>query len=154
MVIIQAQTKVLDLKFLLSSLETYEDRFLHYCCSPKKGQTLALQGCGGGKMVYLDKDQLKQVEYLFDQSSKGVHVLFQNEDIKRVLSSPTEDMDFFTFENVERIQTLLSNFVAQESLQAKLGFLEDLDQETYDLLLRTYFNIVENSIFEQCPERH
>ena len=105
-------------------------------------------------MVYIDKEQLKQVEYLFNQSAQGLHLLFDNANIRRVLSQPTEDMDFFTFENVDRIQKLLSDFIAKETLQQKLEFLEKLDQETYDLLLRTYFNIVENSIFEQGKQKH
>jgi len=105
-------------------------------------------------MVYLDKDQFKQVEYLFNQSAQGVHVLFDNADIRRVLSRPTEDVDFFTFENVEKIQNLLFKFVSQSSLEEKKAFLEKLDPETYDLLLRTYFNIVENSIFEKAGFKH
>jgi hypothetical protein len=105
-------------------------------------------------MVTIDKDQLNEVEYLFNQSAQGVHILFDNANIRRVLSKPTEEMDFFTFENVDRIQKLLGDFIAKNSIKAKMEFLEKLDQETYDLLLRTYFNIVENSIFEQGNLRH
>ena len=102
----------------------------------------------------IDKAQLDQVEYLFSQSAQGHHVLFDNADIRRVLSRPTEEMDFFTFENVDRIQKLLGDFINQNSLPAKRIFLERLDVETYELLLRTYFNIVENSIFERETLRH
>ena len=105
-------------------------------------------------MVYIDKDQLEQVEYLFNQSAQGLHVLFDNASIRRVLSRPTEEMDFFTFENVDRIQKILSDFVSKNTLQAKRDFLDNLDRETFELLLRTYFNIVENSIFEQNLPRH
>lgn len=105
-------------------------------------------------MVYIDKNQLNEVEYLFNQSAQGLHLLFDNENIRRVLSSPTEDMDFFSFENVQKIQKILSDFIAKSSLQSKMEFLENLDQDTYDLLLRTYFNIVENSIYEKGPEKH
>lgn len=105
-------------------------------------------------MVQIDKDKLEEVEYLFSQSAQGLHVLFDNEDIRRVLSRPTEEMDFFTFENVDKVQKLLSDFIARETLQAKKDFLSRLDQETHDLLLRTYFNIVENSIFEQANLKH
>ena len=105
-------------------------------------------------MVYIDKNQLEQVEYLFSQSAQGLHILFDNADIRRVLSQPTEELDFFTFENVDRIQKILSEFVGKSSLRAKMDFLEKLDQDTYDLLLRTYFNIVENSIFEQGSLKH
>ena len=105
-------------------------------------------------MIQIDKDKLEEVEYLFSQSAQGLHVLFDNEDIRRVLSRPTEEMDFFTFENVDKVQKLLSDFIARETLQAKKDFLSRLDQETHDLLLRTYFNIVENSIFEQANLKH
>ena len=105
-------------------------------------------------MPNISKDQLEQVEYLFNQSAQGHHVLFDNANIRRVLSHPTEEMDFFSFENVDRIQKLLSEFIEKNTLQAKRDFLEKLDAETYDLLLRTYFNIVENSIFEQNPSKH
>ena len=105
-------------------------------------------------MVYINKDQLKEVEYLFNQSAQGLHVLFDNASIRRVLSKPTEEMDYFNFENVNRIQHILSEFISKESITEKKAFLETLDQDTFDLLLRTYFNIVENSIFEQGNLKH
>ncbi len=105
-------------------------------------------------MVYIDKEQLKEVEYLFNQSAQGYHVLFDNREIRRVLSRPTEEIDFFSFENVQRIQKILSEFIAKGSIQSKMDFLENLDRETYDLLLRTYFNIVENSIYESGSDKH
>ncbi len=105
-------------------------------------------------MVYIDKHQLNEVEYLFNQSAQGLHVLFDNASIRRVLSTPTEDMDFFSFENVQKIQKILSDFIAKGSIKSKIDFLEQLDQDTYDLLLRTYFNIVENSIYEKGSEKH
>jgi hypothetical protein len=106
-------------------------------------------------MVYLGKEQLAQVEYLFDQSANGVHILFDNETIRRVLSVPTENLEFFTFENSTRIQKLLSDFISKPSLKEKRNFLQTLDQETYDVLVRAYFNIVENSIFSKVNKlRH
>jgi hypothetical protein len=105
-------------------------------------------------MVYIDKDQLKEVEYLFNQSAQGYHILFDNKEIRRILSRPTEDLDFFSFENVQKIQKILSDFIAKTSIQSKQDFLERLDKETYELLLRTYFNIVENSIYESGSEKH
>jgi hypothetical protein len=105
-------------------------------------------------MAYIDKEQLDQVEYLFNQSAQGLHLLFDNDDIRKVLSQPTEELDFFSFENVDRIQKLLGDFITKTSLEAKREFLEKLDRETYELLLRTYFNIVENSIYEQDRLKH
>lgn len=120
--------------------------------------TLKLKSLSVGKeadrLVYLTEDVLEHVEYLFRQSARGVHFLFSNEDIKRVLSLPTEDMDFFSFENVEKVQRLLTEFLEKKSLRAKQDYLSKLDQTTHDLLLRTYFNIVENSIFESEDLKH
>jgi hypothetical protein len=105
-------------------------------------------------MAYIDKEQLDQVEFLFSQSAQGLHLLFDNADIRRILSQPTEEMDFFTFENVDRIQKILGDFINKTSFEAKREFLGKLDRETYELLLRTYFNIVENTIYEQDLLKH
>ena len=105
-------------------------------------------------MVYIDKNQLSEVEYLFNQSAQGLHILFDNANIRRVLSQPTEEIDFFSFENVQKIQKILSDFIAKSTIKSKMDFLDNLDQGTYDLLLRTYFNIVENSIYEKGSDKH
>jgi hypothetical protein len=99
-------------------------------------------------MVYLEKDQLAQAEYLFAQSANGLHLLFDNDTIKRVMSRPA-DKDHFSFENSQKVQKILSEFISKPGLKEKKAFLQTLDLENHDLLVRAYFNIVENSIFEK-----
>ena len=90
--------------------------------------------------------QLKEVEYLLGQSMNGIHHLFDHDRIAEILSKPTEEMDFFNFENIEKIQDLLNDFISKDSIIARQRFLSNLDQDSYEILVRTYFHIVENSL--------
>lgn len=84
----------------------------------------------------------------------GIHLLFDNETIARILKTPTEEMDLFHFRNLEKIQELFTRFVQNESLQEKQMWMESLDQESFEMLLRTYFHIVDNSIYAAEGDRH
>ncbi len=84
----------------------------------------------------------------------GIHLLFDNETIARVLSVPTEELDLFDVQNQDKIQDLFTQFVEQKSFGEKRDFLESLDTASYELLLRTYFQIVETSLFAADSSRH
>jgi hypothetical protein len=84
----------------------------------------------------------------------GIHLLFDNQTIAEVLKKPTEDQELFAFQNLDRIQDLFSQLVQNESFEEKVDFLENLDAEGFELILRTYFHIVENSLFASTDVRH
>lgn len=105
-------------------------------------------------MIEISKSSLKQIEYLFEQSAQGIHLVFDHSLIAEVLRTPTENMDFFTFENMKAVQDLLAEFVKRETLPAKLDYLSNLKRDQLELLIRTYFNIVENAIFEATDYKH
>lgn len=84
----------------------------------------------------------------------GIHLLFDNETIARILRIPTEEKDLFHIKNLDRIQELFTEFVQNESLQQKRMWLESLDPESYEMLLRTYFHIVDNSLYAAETDRH
>lgn len=84
----------------------------------------------------------------------GVHLLFDNETIKRVMAKPSEETDLFHFKNLPRVQDLFTRFVEAETFHDKQEFLESLDQESFEILLRAYFQIVDNSIFASDSNRH
>ena len=102
----------------------------------------------------LEEKNLEEIESLLSQSLKGIHYLFKNEDIKRILNKPTEDIDFFSFSNMDKIQDLFTDFIECETLQAKEDYLRNLDSDSYEILLRTYFHIVENTILASSPHKH
>ena len=94
------------------------------------------------------------MESLLVQSMHGVHHLFDNDNIKKILRTPTEELDFFSFDKIDRIQDLFSTFMEIESFEAKKAYLSKLNEEEYEILVRTYFHIVESSILASTPSRH
>ncbi len=104
-------------------------------------------------MNIADKN-LDELEFLLSQSMNGIHLLFDNQTIARVLKRPTEELNLFSFENLDRIQGLLIDLIQKNSVAAKQCFLDSLDTESYEMLLRTYFQIVDNSLLTVTEDRH
>jgi len=91
---------------------------------------------------------MEQMEYFLAQSANGIHFLFDHESIVEILKRPTVDKEFFTLENVCRIQDILEELLEHRGFFDKLNYMRLLSKQDYELLVRSYFNIVENSIFE------
>lgn len=104
--------------------------------------------------MQISESHLDQIEHILAQSMNGIHLLFDNQTIAQVLAIPTEDEELFAFQNLDRIQDLFSQLVQQESFEEKVEFLRALDVEGFELVLRTYFHIVENSLFASSDVRH
>lgn len=98
--------------------------------------------------------QTAQIEYLIHQSSLGVHFLFSRRDVSRVMMVPTDEKEFFTLKNMERVQKLLTTFLEKPSLHAKERFLNSLSPVERDLMIRAYFHLVENTILSNTDFRH
>ena len=94
----------------------------------------------------IEESQLDGIENLLTQSMRGIHLLYDNGTIAKILQKPTEEIEFFTIDNLGRIQDLFSKLIELESFEKKQSFLNSLDPESFEILLRTYFHILENSI--------
>jgi hypothetical protein len=101
-----------------------------------------------------EKAKTAQIEYLIHQSTLGVHFLFDKNDVARVLKTPTDEKEFFTLKNMERVQNLLTSFLEKPTLQAKELFLGELPQAERDLMIRAYFHLVENTILANFDLKH
>jgi hypothetical protein len=108
----------------------------------------------GGSLIYINQDQLKQLESLLSQSTMGIHLLFERPRIAAILKNPTEAQEFFSFENLNRVQSILGEFLQKASFEEKQRYLTDLDDQSYEILVRSYFNIVENTILEATKDKH
>ena len=106
------------------------------------------------KDLRISDSHLDEIEYLLAQSMNGIHLLFDNETIARVLKTPTEEKVLFHNRNLDKIQGLFAEFVQQETFHQKQQFLSSLDNESFELLLRTYFHIVDNSLLAEEFNRH
>lgn len=104
--------------------------------------------------MQISETHLDHIEHLLAQSMNGIHLLFDHVSIAKVLRTPTEEAELFKLDNLEKIQNLFSELVERDSFADKRDFIESLDTDSYELLLRTYFHIVDNSMYAASTMRH
>ena len=103
-------------------------------------------------MIYVSQDQLTQVEYLINQSKLGNHVLFETEVLKEALNRLPPDS--FSEADAYSVEHHLENIILKPTLAEKRAYLKKLDSHTFDLVIRTYLNIVENNLLENAEVHH
>ena len=104
-------------------------------------------------MADLTYDCLEQMDNLILQSSKGVHLLFDKEDIVEAFNKNCNE-DEKNFDKLRKIQEVLYNFISLKNYSEKQNFLKTLSRSEYSLLIRAYFKIVENSMRVKVKTKH
>ena len=103
----------------------------------------------------IEKKELREIEFLFAQSTKGLHLLFDDhKKLTDILSTPTKEKLFFKSGNIEKIKELFSALVSKKGFQEKQSFLNNLNAEQFEILVRAYFHIVDNTILTQKKMIH
>lgn len=97
--------------------------------------------------------QIAELEKFLNQSIRGFHHLFDKEKITEILKTPTEELDFFTIENMETIQKLFNELIKKDTMQEKQAFIESLDERKFEILLRTYFHIVDSTMVSSAEHQ-
>ena len=106
-------------------------------------------------MIYIDKSQLDQIEYLLGQAVQGNHVLFD----PALLRKAFQTSDFsgrapLSEEEAYAVEHHIEKLLALPSLPQKRAYVEKLDAQTLDQVVLAYFNIVENTLYEKDSVRH
>ncbi len=94
------------------------------------------------------------MEALLRHSALGVHILFDNEVIAKALKDGNCEKDFFDFGKMKKVQDSMTELIGKKSYFDKMDFLRQLDSESYEMLIRTYFHIVENAVRSANTESH
>ena len=97
---------------------------------------------------------LERMESLLKQSAMGIHILFDNQAIAKVMSQGKDDKDFFDFNKMKRVQDVMTELIAKKTYYDKVAFLKDLDTEAFEMVVRTYFHIVENTVRAATEKSH
>lgn len=108
-------------------------------------------------MIYVSEKQLHQVEYLIGQSKMGHHPLFNVDTIRKIFRQGTRIQsygDYCEKHAIDGVEGHIEKLIMQPTLTQKITYLERLDAATYEQVMRTYFNIVENNIMESEQTRH
>ncbi len=97
-------------------------------------------------MAIIEEKSLERMEALLSNSTLGVHVLFENKSIADALKEVKDDKDFYDFKKMKKVQDVMTELIAKNTYFEKVDYLKSLDDEAYQMLVRAYFHIVENTI--------
>ena len=97
---------------------------------------------------------LANIEKLINQSLKGHHFLFDHKKVAKIMSTPTEKINFFNKDNMCRMQSLLSELVSKKSIYQKQSYLNSLDSGNFEILVRIYFHILESTMLASIRSTH
>ena len=95
-----------------------------------------------------------KMEALLKQSAMGIHILFQNDEIAAALKDFKDHSDFFDLNKMKRVQDVMTVLIAKHSYYEKVAYIKELDPESYQMLIRTYFHIVENTVRANTEQHH
>jgi hypothetical protein len=105
-------------------------------------------------LTNLDESSLERMESLLSHSAMGVHVLFDNKSIATVLKEVTDDKDVYNPEKMQKVQDMMTNLISKRTYFEKMAYLQALDSESYHVLVRAYFHIVENTVRANHEHQH
>lgn len=106
-------------------------------------------------MAQIEEKSLERMEALLSHSALGVHVLFDNRSIAAVFSNQIiEEKDFYDFDKMKKVQDVMTELIAKKTYWEKISFINSLDTDAFQMLLRAYFHIVENSVRANSMDLH
>lgn len=107
-------------------------------------------------MIHVNHSHVDQVEYMLGQAMQGNHVLFDPEIVRKVFRSGVThpDRDPISEEEAYAVEPHIEKLLELPSLEQKRAYVDHLDSQTLESVVRVYFNIVENSLYESISVRH
>jgi len=100
-------------------------------------------------VIYITKEQAHNVKYLLEQAMQGNHILFDSNTLSRVMSETraTLEASYGVEPHIEKVMSLAT-------IPEQRAYLERFDPETFELVVKTYIHIVENTLFETKKNTH
>ena len=106
---------------------------------------------GGVQMITVSQAQLETVEYMIQQSTQGNHILFDLDLVRHVFTQSAAPMNETEAYEVEHH---IERLIALDGFYKQRAYVEQLTEQTLHRVIKTYFNIVENSLFESKLPKH
>lgn len=96
--------------------------------------------------VYLDEQQVNNLQSILTQSEFGIHVLFENSLIAKVFKQAYTEEEFFEIENIKKVQDHILQLLQFKTLNDKRNFISSLNEADQHRIVRAYFYIIENNL--------
>ena len=104
---------------------------------------------------FLTYEQLNQLEYLFEQSSVGNHLLFDKDQIKEVFTEEHHDATrVVNLRKMDLIRKRMEKLILLPTLSQKKAFVENLPSNAKTMLIRAYFNMLDHTLKTQKTSLH
>lgn len=94
----------------------------------------------------VEEKNLESMEALLAHSARGIHILFDNKSLADVLRHVKDDADFFNFDKMKKVQDVMTELIAKPTLFDKISYLKSLEKESFEMVVRAYFHIVESTV--------
>lgn len=94
----------------------------------------------------IQEKNLERMEALLAHSARGVHILFDNKSLADVLRHVKDDADFYNFDKMKKVQDVMTELIAKPTFFEKVSYLKTLDRESFEMVVRAYFHIVESTV--------
>lgn len=94
----------------------------------------------------IEEKNLERMESLLTHSALGVHVLFENHSIADALREVKDDKDFYDFDKMKKVQDTMTELIAKKTYFEKVAYLRSLERDCFQMVVRAYFHIVENTV--------
>lgn len=94
----------------------------------------------------IEEKNLERMEALLAHSARGVHILFDNKSLADVLRHVKDDADFYNFDKMKKVQDVMTELIAKPTFFDKVSYLKTLDRESFEMVVRAYFHIVESTV--------
>ena len=94
----------------------------------------------------VEEKNLERMEALLAHSARGIHILFDNKSLAEVLRHVKDDSDFFNFDKMKKVQDVMTELIAKPTFIEKVNFLKTLEKESFEMVVRAYFHIVESTV--------
>lgn len=111
------------------------------------------RGEGRGAGGLSEDGHVDQIEYLLQQSTQGLHFIFDHHDVANVLRKD-EEFAPLDIKLMDKVQGLLTGLLGKQSITEKRSFLERLPRNDYELLVKAYFQLVDKTILANSRLRH
>jgi hypothetical protein len=106
-------------------------------------------------VIQITQEQADQVKYLLEQAMQGNHILFEPATLRKIFEKPARSLaGGTTVTDGYSVEHHIEKIMGFKSLPEKRAYLERLDIETFEAVVRTYLTIVENTLFEAKGTMH
>jgi hypothetical protein len=101
-----------------------------------------------------EEKSLERMEALLTHSAMGVHALFDNKSIANALKEVSDDKNYYDAEKMKKVQDIMTELISKKTYFEKMAYLNSLDPKSYQMLIRAYFQIVENTVRANHEDLH